>query len=101
MTVTIEEIKRLVIIALASDDELMEALVLKGGNAIQLLRQQQPGSLSRSSFDLDFSIAEDFEDELAVIGQRIENTLSTTFAEKGLQILIFLFYRVLKHLGTS
>ena len=37
MKIDIDQIKRLVIIALASDDELMERLVLKGGNAIQYM----------------------------------------------------------------
>ena len=56
MAATIEEIKNLVIIALASDDELMETLVLKGGNAIEILEKRHLITLSRASYDLDFSI---------------------------------------------
>lgn len=33
----VNKIKRITIIALASDDELMETIVLKGGNAIDLV----------------------------------------------------------------
>jgi hypothetical protein len=32
----LDKIKRLVIVALVADDELMETLVLKGGNAISI-----------------------------------------------------------------
>jgi hypothetical protein len=52
----VSKIKRLVIIALASDDELMESLVLKGGNAIDLAYPPAKKGLSRASYDLDYSI---------------------------------------------
>ncbi|MGA3084518.1 MAG: nucleotidyl transferase AbiEii/AbiGii toxin family protein [Thermodesulfobacteriota bacterium] len=53
------KIKQLTIIALFSDDFLMERLVLKGGNAIDLIYKIS----SRASIDLDFSIALDFKEE--------------------------------------
>ena len=52
----IEIIKRIAIIALFSDDELMDSIVLKGGNAIDLLQVDTPNSYVRASYDLDFSI---------------------------------------------
>jgi len=50
--VDFDEIRRLTITALFSDDELYEQIVLKGGNAISLVY----GYSSRVSLDLDFSI---------------------------------------------
>jgi len=49
---SIDKIKKLVIIALVSDDYLMEQLVLKGGNAIDLVYQIS----GRASVDLDYSV---------------------------------------------
>ena len=46
------EIRRLTIIALFADDELLRLLVLKGGNALTLVYKLS----SRASLDLDFSI---------------------------------------------
>ena len=53
-----DEIRKVTIIALFSDDELMKQLVLKGGNAINLVHKLSP----RTSLDLDFSIEGDFAD---------------------------------------
>jgi hypothetical protein len=47
-----ERIKRLVIIAMVSDDELLEKLVLKGGNLLDIAY----GVSTRSSVDIDFSV---------------------------------------------
>ena len=46
----LEKVKRLAIIAMVSDDELMDILVLKGGNAIDLIYQVS----GRASIDIDF-----------------------------------------------
>lgn len=51
-------IRRTTIIALFADDELAGMLALKGGNALSLVH----GITSRTSVDLDFSIAQDFPD---------------------------------------
>lgn len=48
----IEQIKKLALIALFSDDDLMNTLVLKGGNALDLIYRVD----NRASLDLDFSI---------------------------------------------
>lgn len=49
------EIRRLTIIALFSDDWLVDQLVLKGGNALSLVYGVSP----RTSLDLDFSLEGD------------------------------------------
>lgn len=54
----LDEIRRVVITALFSDDELMERFVLKGGNALALIHKLG----HRSSIDVDVSIPDDFED---------------------------------------
>lgn len=79
----LNRVKKLVIIALASDDDLMEELVLKGGNAIDLIHAKGKGGLSRTSYDLDFSIDGDFGEEIQAIAFRIENLLIQAFAEQG------------------
>jgi predicted nucleotidyltransferase component of viral defense system len=74
----IEEIKRIALIAMFSDDDLMETLVLKGGNALDLVYGISP----RSSLDLDFSIENDFKD-IEKTKSKIEAVLTRTFDEKG------------------
>ena len=79
----IDRIKRLTIISLVSDDSLMERLVLKGGNALDLIH----GVSHRASMDIDFSIAGDFAaDELATLEERLQRLLETTFGEHGLRV---------------
>jgi predicted nucleotidyltransferase component of viral defense system len=92
MAATIEEIKRLVIIALASDEQLMVTLVLKGGNAIDILQNKHARSLSRSSYDIDFSIAGDFDEDMEGIKGLIKKTISNTFLENGLTVFDYKFF---------
>jgi Nucleotidyl transferase AbiEii toxin, Type IV TA system len=54
----LRDIRRLVIIALFSDDELMEKFVLKGGNALDIVYTIG----TRSSVDVDLSMSDDFAD---------------------------------------
>lgn len=83
-----EKIKEKCIIALVSDDELMQKLVLKGGNAINIIYKLY----NRTSVDLDFSINGDFEEEeLPKICQRIEKSLNQVFKEEGCTIIDFRF----------
>jgi len=51
----LEEIKRLVIIAMFSDDDLMDRFVLKGGNALDLAYKVS----TRASMDVDLSMESD------------------------------------------
>jgi predicted nucleotidyltransferase component of viral defense system len=84
----VNEIKRIAIIALASDDTLVETLVLKGGNAIDLAYKQNEG-FSRSSYDLDYSIDNgDFQESMA---ERIEATLKKTYQERGYTVIDYKF----------
>jgi predicted nucleotidyltransferase component of viral defense system len=74
-----EEIKKLVIIAMFSDDEFLERLVLKGGNALDLVHHVS----TRASADIDLSIDGDFSPEVrAALRDRIEKLLRTTFRQK-------------------
>jgi predicted nucleotidyltransferase component of viral defense system len=73
-----ESIKTLTIIALVSDDDLMDKLVLKGGNALRLIHPMPV----RQSLDLDFSLAEDFG-PVDKVRSRIEALLQGTFEPKG------------------
>jgi predicted nucleotidyltransferase component of viral defense system len=75
--------------ALASEDNLMQRLVLKGGNAIDLAYNRS-GNTSRTSFDLDYSIEGD-DDDIEDLKTTIENVLSQTFIEKGYIINEFKF----------
>ena len=71
-------IRRTTIIALFSDDELAGILALKGGNALSLVH----GITSRTSVDLDFSIAQDFPD-FASAKERIFRVLKDRFDSAG------------------
>lgn len=75
-----EKIRRLTIIALFSDDDLMDKLVLKGGNALDIVYQ----IATRASWDLDFSIEDEFEkDELIALKEKIERVLRHTFLQEN------------------
>ena len=54
--ITLDQIKKLAVMAMFSDDDLMDQLVLKGGNAMALIHKLT----SRESVDLDFSMRHDF-----------------------------------------
>lgn len=79
----IEEIKRLAVVAMFSDDELMETLVLKGGNALDIIYGISP----RASLDLDFSIPTEFKpNEISLIKSRVERGLNRVFDEHGYKV---------------
>jgi predicted nucleotidyltransferase component of viral defense system len=79
----LDEVKRLVVIAMFSDDELMERLVLKGGNALDLIHHIS----TRASVDVDFSMAGDFpKQELQAYKLRVERALVTTFRPAGYEV---------------
>lgn len=73
----LEDIKRAAIVAMFADDDLMDILVLKGGNAMDIIHQVN----SRSSVDLDFSIKDDLDQD--IIKPRLDKALKTTFDLKG------------------
>lgn len=74
MPISLETVRRKILIALFSDDELMNSLVLKGGNALALVYQVG----SRASLDMDFSIENRFQDVKGT-AERIFATLKREF----------------------
>lgn len=75
-----DQLKRLTLIALFSDDELVDRLVLKGGNALSIAYDLT----ARASFDLDFSMEGEFEPtDLPNIRERIEFRLRQAFKPLG------------------
>lgn len=71
----LDKIKRLTLKALMHDEKLMYGLVLKGGNALQLVYD----ITDRASMDIDFSIEGDFSD---LDFQRINGTLDALLNEQ-------------------
>lgn len=77
----LEKIRRMAIVALFSDDVLYEKLVLKGGNALNLVHRIG----FRSSVDIDVSMEDDFDD-LDEARTRLFSALERTFEEEGLRV---------------
>jgi hypothetical protein len=79
----LERIKRLAIVAVFSDDDLMERFVLKGGNALDLVLHVG----TRASLDIDLSMENDFDlSELEDVRQRLDDALRATFKPEGYQV---------------
>lgn len=76
-----EQIRTLVITALFSDQVLYAHLVLKGGNALDLVY----GVIDRGSLDIDCSIEGEFED-INDIRRRVFASLEPTFDEHDLVV---------------
>jgi predicted nucleotidyltransferase component of viral defense system len=79
-------IRKLVIVALFADDRLFDQLVLKGGNAINLIY----GYGSRSSLDIDCSIEGDFANPEEA-GELLLRSLVTRFGAEGHEVFDFSF----------
>ena len=77
----LEKVKRIAIIAMFSDDRLMEELVLKGGSALDIAYQ----ATSRASLDVDFSMGDEFE-STGALRERVSRCLRETFREHGLVV---------------
>lgn len=76
----LEHIKKYAIIAMFSDDDLMDMLVVKGGNVLDLIY----GVAARSSIDIDLSMETEFDEKnLDVIEAKIKKVLEDTFQEAG------------------
>lgn len=79
----LDKIRKLVIIALFSDDELMNKFVLKGGNALNIVYDIS----NRASIDIDVSMENDFaKDELEDIKERLEQELIITFGMENYRV---------------
>lgn len=74
-------IRRHVVAAMFADETLLERLVLKGGNALELIHRV----ITRGSTDIDLSIADEFHD-LRDTEQRIFATLRAEFERAGLLV---------------
>jgi len=86
----VRRIRELILIGLVSDDELMDTLVLKGGNAIDIIH----GAALRSSIDLDFSLSSDLpEGTLAQWTQRFSKLLNTSLGDEGFCAFDVIFTR--------
>ena len=84
----LEKIRTLVIIALFSDDYLLNKLVLKGGNALNIIYKLN----ERSSIDIDVSIEDDFDEiELEKTKDIIFKSLSETFIRDKLIVYDYTF----------
>mgnify|MGYP000845308549 FL=1 len=80
---TVNLIRKLTVIALFSDDDLMDTFVLKGGNALNIAY----GINNRASKDIDVSMAEDFDQgNLSLVQQKISNALISTFEEHNIHV---------------
>ena len=68
----LDVIKRTAVAAMFADDDLMDILVLKGGNAMDLVHRVS----SRASVDLDFSMKDDLdlEETLPKLGKALQST---------------------------
>lgn len=77
-----DDVRRLSIIAMFSDDRLMDQLVLKGGNALAFVYQIG----ARASLDVDLSIDGDFDD-LEDARDRVFRSLRNTFESVGYVVL--------------
>ncbi len=78
-----KRIRKLAIIAMFSDDDLMNRLVLKVGNALDIAYSLE----FRSSIDLDFSMEGEFSpEEINNIKDRLQKCLSETFLLEGYEV---------------
>ncbi|MDH6365656.1 putative nucleotidyltransferase component of viral defense system [Enterococcus sp. PF1-24] len=80
------EIRKLILKVIYSEEQLLEVLVLKGGNALNL-----HGITNRESQDLDFSIQEEIRFTKEKEGALLEKTLTQAFSSKGYLVNDFKF----------
>lgn len=73
----LETIKKAGIVAMFADDDLMDQLVLKGGNAMDVVL----GVNSRASVDLDFSMRDDLDYDS--VTPKLERALKSTYELHG------------------
>lgn len=72
-----------IMISFVSDDDLFERLVLKGGNALELVYRVT----KRPSLDIDFSMADEFTtEEIPEVKGKILKALSNTFNKENLEV---------------
>ena len=80
----LRHIKKLVILAMFSDDDLMDRLVLKGGNLLDIVYQLS----ARSSVDVDLSMSGEFDD-VEILRAKVLKALVSTFEDYGYVVFDF------------
>src|SRR5262245_24323019 len=78
MPISLDEVRRRILIAMVSDDDLLNELVLKGGNALAMVHEIG----MRASLDMDFSIATSFPD-LDDVRRKVFQQLRREFSVAG------------------
>ncbi|MEQ8192213.1 MAG: nucleotidyl transferase AbiEii/AbiGii toxin family protein [Candidatus Eremiobacterota bacterium] len=74
----LREIRKLAIISLFSDDDLMDIFVLKGGNALDIVYNIS----GRASIDIDVAMENDFsENELESVKEKLIRAFEVTFQD--------------------
>lgn len=84
----LEKLRKLTIIGLFADDDLMDIFVLKGGNALELAYKLH----SRASMDIDVSLAQDFEDlgwSVEEVEKKIHESMTRTFKDERYHVFDF------------
>lgn len=79
---SLEQIKRVAVTAMFADDKLFDNLVLKGGNALNLIHRLG----TRASLDLDFSMQHDLPEDMETFCGRVSRTLTKTFMQNGYSV---------------
>lgn len=81
--INIDEIKKITLKALMADEVLMQGLVLKGGNALQLAYD----ITNRGSIDIDFSMQNEFsEKDFNRLNRIFDELLNTGFSKVGYKV---------------
>jgi len=92
-----EQIRLLSMIALFADDELMDHVVLKGGNVLSLLYKMA----NRTSMDIDASLTSDLPWSLKETERRLIEAFGRVFGAEGLEIFDVSFLQKPKTLGDK
>lgn len=79
-----ECIKKAIVLGLFSNDDLLNKLVLKGGNALSLVYEIS----TRASLDIDLSISDEFEN-LEKVASQIQRGLQQSFEQLSLIVFDF------------
>lgn len=75
----LQQIKELAVMGMFSDDEMMDVLVLKGANALDLIYRIS----TRASVDVDLSMPEDFPGGPDALLKKAETALTATYRDGG------------------
>lgn len=90
MTLALDDVKKLSIISLFYDDDLVDRFTVKGGTAINLFF----GYNERTSVDVDVSMSDDFNpEEIETIREKLLSSFEKVFGERGYKIFDFKFFQ--------